>query len=65
MLAAAILKTRPDIPIVLGTGFSEVVDAEGAKVLWMRELIMKPLGLSEFSATIRRAPSGHCIPPSG
>lgn len=58
MLAAAILKIRPDIPIVLCTGFSEVVDAEGAKVLGIRELIMKPFGLSEFSATIRRALGG-------
>jgi PAS domain S-box-containing protein len=53
-LAKAILKVRPDIPVILCTGFSEVIDAEEAKELGIREFIMKPFGIAEFSATIRR-----------
>jgi PAS domain S-box-containing protein len=53
-LAKAILKVRPNIPVVLCTGYSEVIDAEEAKGLGIREFIMKPFGVAEFSATIRR-----------
>jgi CheY-like chemotaxis protein len=53
-LAKAILRVRPDIPVILCTGYSEVIDAEEAKELGIREFIMKPFGIAEFSATIRR-----------
>jgi signal transduction histidine kinase len=53
-LAKAILKVRPDIPVILCTGYSEVIDAEEARELGIREFIMKPFGVAEFSATIRR-----------
>jgi PAS domain S-box-containing protein len=53
-LAKGILRVRPDIPVILCTGYSEVIDAEEAKELGIREFIMKPFGVAEFSATIRR-----------
>jgi PAS domain S-box-containing protein len=53
-LAKAILRVRPDIPVILCTGYSEVIDAEEARELGIREFIMKPFGVVEFSATIRR-----------
>jgi PAS domain S-box-containing protein len=53
-LAKAILKVRPDIPVILCTGYSEVIDAEEAKELGIREFVMKPFDVAEFSATIRR-----------
>jgi CheY-like chemotaxis protein len=53
-LAKAILRVRPDIPVILCTGYSEVIEAEEAKGLGIREFIMKPFGIAEFSATIRR-----------
>jgi CheY-like chemotaxis protein len=53
-LAKAILRVRPDIPVILCTGYSEVIDADEARELGIREFIMKPFGVAEFSATIRR-----------
>jgi len=53
-LAKAILKVRPDIPVILCTGYSEVIDAEEARELGIREFVMKPFDVTEFSATLRR-----------
>ena len=53
-LAAEIVRIRPDIPIVLCTGFSDAVTTEGAKGIGIRELVMKPLMLQDLSAMIRR-----------
>jgi two-component system, chemotaxis family, CheB/CheR fusion protein len=54
-LAAEILRTRPDIPVILCTGFSEMVDANGAKELGVREFLMKPFSVREMAESIRRA----------
>jgi PAS domain S-box-containing protein len=54
-LAEEMLRLRPDLPIILCTGFSEQVDANGAKKLGLREFLMKPFSAREVSAAIRRA----------
>jgi PAS domain S-box-containing protein len=54
-LAEEILKIRPDLPVILCTGFSEQVDANGAKKRGLREFLMKPFSLREISEVIRRA----------
>ena len=54
-LASEILRTRPDIPVILCTGFSEMVDANGAKGLGVREFLMKPFSVREMAESIRRA----------
>jgi PAS domain S-box-containing protein len=54
-LAEAVLKIRPGLPVLLFTGFSDVIDAASARAKGIRELVMKPVGLSEFSTIIRRA----------
>jgi len=52
-LAKEILSIRPDIPIILCSGFSEKIDAEKAKELGIRKHIEKPLDMSDFVASIR------------
>ncbi|HEX2966870.1 MAG TPA: PAS domain S-box protein, partial [Syntrophorhabdaceae bacterium] len=42
-LAERLLSTRPDIPIILYTGFSESLDPEKVKAAGIREYLMKPL----------------------
>ncbi len=54
-LAQEMLKLRPDLPVILCTGFSEQVDANGARKLGLREFLMKPFSVREVSAAIRRA----------
>jgi signal transduction histidine kinase/ActR/RegA family two-component response regulator len=55
MLAKELLQIRPDIPIVLCTGYSEVISEAQAKALGIRQLIMKPFVIREMSEAIRQA----------
>ncbi len=54
-LAREVLKIRPDIPVVLCTGYSERISEEKAKEMGIQEFVMKPLVISDFARTIRRA----------
>ncbi|HVN24483.1 MAG TPA: response regulator, partial [Syntrophorhabdales bacterium] len=52
-LAKEILALRPDMPIIMCTGFSHVVDAHSAKAAGIRAFTMKPLIKKEIAQTIR------------
>ena len=52
-LAIELLKIRPDIPIIICTGFSEMISEEKAKNLGVRRLIMKPASQAELSKALR------------
>ncbi len=54
-LAQEILRLRPDIPVILSTGFSEVVQEADARSLGIREFILKPFSVSEIAEKIRKA----------
>jgi signal transduction histidine kinase/ActR/RegA family two-component response regulator len=54
MLAKELLRIRPDIPIVLCTGYSEMISEEKAIALGIKKLIMKPILMREISQTIRQ-----------
>lgn len=53
-LALELLAIRPDIPIILCTGFSEVVDENQAKAAGIREFIMKPYLVSDLADAVRK-----------
>jgi PAS domain S-box-containing protein len=53
-LAKEILSIRPDMPIILCSGFSEKIDAEKAKKLGIRKYIEKPLNMSDFVVAVRK-----------
>jgi PAS domain S-box-containing protein len=53
-LAKEILALRPDIPIILCTGFSHLVDANQAKAAGIKGFAMKPLTKREIARTIRQ-----------
>ncbi len=53
-LAIEIKKTRPDIPIILCTGFSESISEERASEIGINHLLMKPVGKDDFVKIIRR-----------
>lgn len=57
-IAEEIMRVRPDIPVVLCTGFSETVDAHEARAQGIREFMMKPYSVREMSEAVRRALSG-------
>jgi PAS domain S-box-containing protein len=54
-LAEEILRVRPKLPIILCTGFSETIDANGAKASGITQFLMKPYSLRDIAETIRRA----------
>jgi PAS domain S-box-containing protein len=54
-LARSILSIRPDIPIILCTGFSETIDADEAKSMGIREFAMKPFTVREMAEKVRKA----------
>ena len=53
-LAGEILDIRADMPIIMCTGFSYVVDADKAKQAGIRSLAMKPLTKKEIARTVRK-----------
>ncbi len=53
-LARGIMAIRVDIPIILCTGFSHLVDADKAKAAGIRAFTMKPLTKREIAMTIRQ-----------
>jgi len=52
-LVKEILQIRPEMPIILCTGFSDKIDEIRAKDIGIRAFIMKPIVMSEISNTIR------------
>ena len=53
-LAKEVLALRPDMPIIMCTGFSYVVDADKAKAAGIKAFAMKPLTKKEIGRTIRK-----------
>jgi len=53
-LAKELLQIRPNIPIILCTGFSETVTEEKAEATGIREFIFKPLSARNLAETIRK-----------
>jgi PAS domain S-box-containing protein len=54
-LARQILALRPDMPIILCTGYSTLISAEEAKAHGIREFALKPLTKQDLALLIRRA----------
>jgi PAS domain S-box-containing protein len=54
-LAREMLTVRPDIPIILSTGYSEAVREEEIRSLGIREFIMKPFSTGEIAEKIQAA----------
>ena len=53
-LAKEVMKIRPDIPIILCTGFSEILSENQAMAIGIREFVMKPVVLNDLADTVRR-----------
>ncbi len=50
-----VLGIRPDIPIILCTGYNDAMNGEEAKSLGIRELLLKPTGTKELKSAVKRA----------
>lgn len=54
-LSQEILQIRADLPIILCTGLSEMINEEKAKAMGIREFAMKPLSLRNIAQLTRKA----------
>ncbi len=52
-LSKLLLDIRPDIPIIMITGHSDIVDEQKAKAIGIREFLMKPLNIETLAKTIQ------------
>lgn len=56
--AKELLNLRADLPIILLSGFSELVTPENAKAMGIREFVKKPVVASELAKTIANVMDG-------
>jgi PAS domain S-box-containing protein len=54
-LAKILLNIRPNLPILLCTGFSELIDKEKANVLGLQGYLMKPVCRKDLAAAVRKS----------
>jgi len=55
VLAGKILAVRPDMPVILCTGYSSVINEEKAQEMGIRLLAMKPFNKNELARFVRKA----------
>ena len=53
-LAQKLISIRPEIPIILCTGLSEMITEENAKIFGLKKCVIKPVLRSEMAKTIRQ-----------
>jgi len=58
-LSKRILRIRPEIPIIMCTGYSEVMNAEAAKIIGIRDYILKPVNFQQLSIRIHQLCSSN------
>jgi DNA-binding NtrC family response regulator len=54
-LATAMMSLRPNLPVILCTGFSETISAPQARAMGIREFVLKPVVKRYMAEAIRRA----------
>jgi CheY-like chemotaxis protein len=62
-LARELLAVRPDVPVILCTGFSQTATEKSAKEAGVRAFVMKPLTKGELARTVRKALDGETLLP--
>ncbi|MGD9007219.1 MAG: ATP-binding protein [Desulfobacteraceae bacterium] len=54
-LVQALQETRPDVPIIITTGYSEKISSEKAQMMGVQDFVMKPLSYGDLTKRIRKA----------
>ncbi len=53
VLGKELMRIRPDIPIILCTGYSDLISSEKARAMGFRGFIMKPFTVREGAKLVR------------
>lgn len=59
-LIEMMIETRPDVPIILCTGFTDKISEGKAREIGAREYVMKPVAKSELARIVRKALECEC-----
>jgi PAS domain S-box-containing protein len=62
-LARRILQIRPQIPIILSTGFSNLVNEEQAKMYGIKGFLLKPITRKELGTLLKNVLQGRDLTP--
>jgi len=57
-LAQKLMRIRPDIPIILCTGFSQSINEDQALKIGFKAFVMKPISIEQIARTIRKVLGG-------
>jgi CheY-like chemotaxis protein len=57
-LAESMLSVRPDIPVIVCTGFSETINEQIARDIGIKGFLMKPIVISQLACMVRSALDG-------
>ena len=57
-LAQEVLKIKPDMPIILCTGYSSVITKEYALTIGIKQYLKKPVGSATLAKTVRKLLGG-------
>ncbi len=57
-LAKQLIAVRPDIPIILCSGYSEQISREEARAFGIKEYVLKPISLCHLANAVRRVLDG-------
>ncbi len=60
-LAIKSMAIRPNIPVILCTGFTQRIDAQAAEALGIKGFLKKPMSISKIAQTIREVLDGDDI----
>jgi CheY-like chemotaxis protein/anti-sigma regulatory factor (Ser/Thr protein kinase) len=60
-LTRAVLDVRPDIPVILCTGYSALVDAEKAEKIGVKAFVLKPFDQKNLAHTVRTVLDGSRV----
>lgn len=63
-LIQEVRRLRPDLPLILCTGFSEGINGEVIRSLGLKKMLLKPIPTSEMARTVREALEGARLPAS-
>ena len=58
-LAAEVIRVRPDIPVVICTGYSERLMEERVRKAGIRAIVMKPILMAKMARAVRDALDGN------
>jgi CheY-like chemotaxis protein len=56
------MRIRPELPVIICTGYSQVMDPARARAKGIKACVMKPILVNDIAAAVRKAMDGPVAP---